>query len=59
MKDLQLSQASKNDQRMKLVNDMVNGIRTIKSYGWETHYLEKITEVRKLQRTEIMKANAL
>jgi len=44
---------------MKLVNDMVNGIRTIKSYGWETHYLNKITEVRKEQRTEIMKANAL
>jgi ABC-type multidrug transport system fused ATPase/permease subunit len=27
------------DQRMMLVNDFVSGIRTIKSYAWENHYL--------------------
>jgi len=27
------------DQRMKLISDMVTGIRTIKSYAWENHYL--------------------
>jgi len=36
-----------NDQRMKLVNDMIVGIRTIKSYAWENHYLNKILEIRK------------
>ena len=28
-----------NDERLKLVNDMVVGVRTLKSYGWENHYL--------------------
>jgi len=27
-----------NDERMKLINDMVTGIRTIKAYAWENHY---------------------
>lgn len=27
------------DQRMKLINDLVSGIRTIKSYAWENHYV--------------------
>ena len=35
-----------NDGRMKLVNDMVNGIRTIKSYAWEHHYMKKIGKAR-------------
>lgn len=34
------------DKRLKLVNDIVVGIRTIKCYGWENHYLEKIKQVR-------------
>ena len=34
------------DERMKLVNDMVTGIRTIKVYCWEHHYMKKINEVR-------------
>lgn len=28
---------------------MVVGVRTIKCYGWENHYLEKIKETRKKQ----------
>ena len=39
-----------NDERLKLVNDMVVGIRTLKSYGWEKHYLKKITGVRNVQK---------
>ena len=31
-----------NDERQKLVNDMIIGARTIKSYGWENHYISKI-----------------
>lgn len=34
---------------MKLVSDMVSGIRTIKSYGWENHYQTKIDSVRNKQ----------
>lgn len=30
------------DKRVKLVTDMVAGIRTIKAYGWEEAYAEKV-----------------
>ena len=39
-----------NDERQKLVTDMIVGARTIKAYGWENHYMEKITLARKNQR---------
>lgn len=48
-----------NDRRIKLVSDMVNGIRTIKSYGWEDHYKKKIFEVRKVQEKHIWLVNLL
>ena len=35
-------EAMENDERMKHVIDMVTGIRTIKAYGWENHYVRKI-----------------
>ena len=34
------------DDRMKLVSDVVQGVRTIKCYGWEKHYIDRIKEVR-------------
>ena len=37
-KGLKQQEAMRNDERMKLVNDMVTGIRTIKAYAWENHY---------------------
>jgi hypothetical protein len=43
-----------NDERQKLVNDMVVGARTLKSYGWENHYISKVKEVRKSQLRYVM-----
>lgn len=37
------------DERLKLVSDMVVGIRTLKSFGWENHYKSKIEKIRKTQ----------
>lgn len=45
-KILKAKDAVLSDHRMKLINDLVNGIRTIKSYAWEHHYLKKIKEIR-------------
>jgi ABC-type multidrug transport system fused ATPase/permease subunit len=42
VKTLKQKEGLINDNRMKLVNDMIVGIRTIKCYGWELHYLDKI-----------------
>jgi ABC-type multidrug transport system fused ATPase/permease subunit len=43
------------DQRMKLINDLVTGIRTIKSYAWENHYVQKIKEIRAKQHANLVK----
>ena len=44
-----MKESKYNDERQKLVNDMVVGARTLKSYGWENHYIDKIEAVRKDQ----------
>jgi hypothetical protein len=42
-------ESSYNDERQKLVTDMIVGSRTIKAYGWENHYMDKIRTARKNQ----------
>ena len=37
---------TKTDARMKLVNELINGIRIIKSYAWEIPFLENLTKTR-------------
>jgi ATP-binding cassette subfamily C (CFTR/MRP) protein 1 len=47
------------DDIMRLVNDMVTGIRTIKCYGWEQHYINKINEFRDKQLKILVKINII
>ncbi|KAI9023065.1 multi drug resistance-associated protein MRP [Phycomyces nitens] len=46
MRSLQKSQMSNKDARVKLMNEILNGIRVIKLYAWETPFLEKISFIR-------------
>ena len=50
---LKMKEAVLNDSRIKLINDLVTGIRTIKCYAWENHYIKKIKETRAAQQTLI------
>jgi len=43
------AEAMYTDQRLGYVNDMVVGARTIKCYGWESNYLQKVKEGRSKQ----------
>ena len=38
---------------------MVVGVRTLKSYGWENHYLDKIVYVRKRQQVYLFIINGM
>ena len=40
-KATKMKEAQVNDERLKTVNDLVLGVRTIKCYGWETYYEDK------------------
>ena len=46
VKTLKGQESVRNDERIKLVNDMVTGVRTIKAYGWEKHYFDKVCKQR-------------
>ena len=35
------------DERVKLTNEMIEGIRLLKMYGWDTQFADKIKETRK------------
>jgi hypothetical protein len=48
-----------NDERLKLITEMVAGLRTIKCYGWEFHYLKKINAIRHKQTWWVIKINLL
>ena len=37
------------DKRIRLVTDMISGIRTIKAYAWEEAYADKVNRARKTQ----------
>jgi ABC-type bacteriocin/lantibiotic exporter with double-glycine peptidase domain len=54
-----MAEGAANDQRMKLVNDLVAGIRTIKSYAWEGYYLKKIVEARAKQLKYVFRLNII
>ncbi|KAF9947639.1 hypothetical protein BGZ70_002580, partial [Mortierella alpina] len=43
------------DSRIKLMNEVLNGIRVIKLYAWEGTFLQKILAVRNDQELEVMK----
>jgi len=58
-KRVKMADSALNDERLKLVTDMVVGVRTLKSYGWENHYLDKIVTVRRRQQIYLFGVNAM
>ncbi|KAF5303469.1 hypothetical protein FQA39_LY09932 [Lamprigera yunnana] len=43
---LQLTQMKNKDERINLVNEVLNGIKVLKLYGWEPSFEEKIGTIR-------------
>ncbi|KAF9329230.1 hypothetical protein BG006_007662 [Podila minutissima] len=46
MKNFQQQQMKNKDTRIKLMNEILNGIRVIKLYAWEGTFLQKVLTVR-------------
>ena len=46
VKNYKVMESSINDNRLKCINDIVVGIRTIKASAWENHYLKKAIALR-------------
>ena len=52
-------QAALGDERQKIINDMIVGARTIKSYGWENHFINKVSAVRIQQQAKLIRMGVL
>ncbi|KAK3802036.1 hypothetical protein RRG08_064629 [Elysia crispata] len=59
LKGIQIRQMALKDQRIKLVNEILNGIKVLKLYAWEPSFQKKILEVRRHEVLELRKAAVL
>ncbi|CAG2061368.1 unnamed protein product, partial [Timema podura] len=57
VKNLQIRQMKTKDQRIKLMNEVLNGIKVLKMYAWEPSF-EKIIESKRGKEIKVLKAAA-
>ncbi|XP_078692715.1 multidrug resistance-associated protein 1-like isoform X6 [Branchiostoma floridae x Branchiostoma belcheri] len=62
-KQLQVKQMKEKDSRIKLMNEVLNGIKVLKLYAWELSFKEKIEKIRSkelqiLRNTAFLNAGA-
>ncbi|KAF9112024.1 hypothetical protein BGX27_004109 [Mortierella sp. AM989] len=55
MKNFQQQQMKNKDARIKLMNELLNGIRVIKLYAWEGTFLQKVLTIRNDYELAMMK----
>lgn len=54
-KNLQQQQMKNKDSRIKLMNEILNGIKVIKLYAWEGTFLQKVLTIRNDLELEMLK----
>ena len=52
---LRISASKATDLRLKMINELISGIRTIRSYAWENAIMQKIINARNLEINQYMK----
>uniref|UniRef100_A0A0N4Z034 ABC-type glutathione-S-conjugate transporter n=1 Tax=Parastrongyloides trichosuri TaxID=131310 RepID=A0A0N4Z034_PARTI len=55
MRDCQVTHMKLKDERMKMVNEVMNGIKVLKLYNWENSLQTTITEIRKKELSNLKK----
>ncbi|XP_034255070.1 multidrug resistance-associated protein 1-like [Thrips palmi] len=56
MKSLQMNQMKNKDERAKLMNEILNGIKVLKLYAWEPPFGDKINQIRLREMDVLMKS---
>ena len=51
----QVAQMKLKDERIKMVNEVLNGMKVLKLYGWEPSFLKKMSDIRKREVVFIRK----
>lgn len=58
-KKLQIQIMKQKDERVKLMNEILNGIRILKLYAWEKSFEEQVTQIREKELKLLKKARYL
>uniref|UniRef100_H2Z8F9 Uncharacterized protein n=1 Tax=Ciona savignyi TaxID=51511 RepID=H2Z8F9_CIOSA len=53
---LQVKQMKYKDERIKLMNEILNGMKVLKMYAWEMSFKDKVTSIRNKELKELRKA---
>ncbi|ESN96295.1 hypothetical protein HELRODRAFT_163344 [Helobdella robusta] len=56
---MQTDQMKRKDDRIKLTNEILNGIKVIKLYAWELSFKEKVSAIRNLELVTLKKYSYL
>ncbi|XP_072337955.1 multidrug resistance-associated protein 1 isoform X3 [Scyliorhinus torazame] len=56
-KNLQVTQMKEKDNRIKLMNEILNGMRVLKLYAWELAFKEKVLQIRQ-KELQVLKSAA-
>ena len=56
VRSLQSEQMRNKDKRIKLMDELLNGIKVIKLYGWEPSFLNQVQEIRRNEVAVLKKA---
>lgn len=55
----QISQMTQKDQRIKLMNEVLNGMKVLKLYAWELSFKDKVNAIRNLELETLRKFSYL
>ena len=52
----QLAQMKSKDQRVKLMNEILGGVKVLKLYGWEPSFMKQVLDIRDTEISVLKKA---
>jgi ABC-type bacteriocin/lantibiotic exporter with double-glycine peptidase domain len=55
MKKYQIAQMTNKDKRVKLMDEVLNGIKVLKLYAWEPSFLNKLIHIREEEINAVKK----
>jgi len=55
-KKIHVKQLEFKDQRIKVTNEVLNGMKALKMYAWEINYQERLANIREKELTQLKKA---
>ena len=56
-KEVQLKQMKYKDERIKLMNEILAGVRILKLYAWEERFMDRVSDVRTTETSFIKKSS--